>query len=200
MSMKRIGLTGMSGSGKSYLCKIFEKYGLVSVNSDSLVHVLYSGKNPCTEKLATLFGNAILNTDHSINRPKLAEVVFADPEQLALLNRTVHPFVIDKIEAMAKDYERMGVPAFVIEAPQPFEAGIDRTCDLVISVIADHKTCISRITERDGLSLERAEKRLANQHDETFFREHADFCIDNSHGEDPEKQIRLILSDLGLLT
>ena len=114
--MIRIGLTGVSGSGKSYVTKIFAKYGVPSINSDAIVHELYSSKNPCTEEIVCLFGDGVLLFDHSVNRKELASIVFASREKLLLLNQTVHPFVLDRINKIAEEKERHGVRAFLIEA------------------------------------------------------------------------------------
>lgn len=197
--MKRIGITGMSGSGKSYVCSIFEKYGIPSVNSDAIVHRLYATQNSCTETLALLYGKDILHEDHSINRSALAAIVFADREKLALLNKIVHPYVVEILEKQASIEEEKGTPAFLIDAPQLFEAGLDKHCDYIVSVIADASTIRSRLMQRDNLTQEAITARLANQHDEHFFHTHSDFCISNSNGDDVEVQVKLILKKIGLL-
>lgn len=197
--MIRIGLTGISGSGKSYVTKIFDRYGIASVNSDAVVHALYGCKNPCTETLARLFGNDILLSDHSIDRRKLSSIVFASKEKLQLLNHTVHPFVMDKIDIFAKEKESQGARALLIEAPQLFEAGLDAYCDYVVSVIASHETRVARLVIRDGITKEMAEQRIANQYEDSFFRERSDFCIENNSEDDLELQVHTLLNKIGLL-
>ena len=70
--MIRIGLTGMSGSGKSFVSQMFREYKIPTIDSDSLVHELYRGPNRCTDALVRLFGASVLTSDGSINRPVLA--------------------------------------------------------------------------------------------------------------------------------
>lgn len=197
--MIRIGLTGVSGSGKSYVTKIFAKYGVSAVNSDAIVHELYCSQNPCTEAIARLFGEGVLHSDFSINRRELASVVFSSREKLLLLNQTVHPFVLDRIKNIAKEKESQGVQAFLIEAPQLFEAGLHEFCDYVVSVISDHQTRVERLIARDGITKALAEKRIMNQFNDSFFREHSDFCIENNGNEDLEKQVCTILIKIGLI-
>ena len=197
--MIRIGLTGVSGSGKSFVAQIFAQYGIPSVNSDAVVHELYSTKNSCTEVLSQRFGTGILQKDHSVDRRKLAEIVFSSKEKLQLLNQTVHPFVIERIDMMAKEQELRGSKAFLIEAPQLFEAGLDATCDYIVSVVTDHETRIERLTVRDGITSEMAEKRIQNQYDDLFFKERSNFCIENKAQDDLEEQVRFVLKQLGLL-
>lgn len=198
--MIRIGLTGVSGSGKSYVTKLFHQYGISSVNTDEVVHDLYSFKNPCTETLSQVFGTDILCADHAINRRKLASIVFASKEKLQLLNHTVHPFVIEKVNDISKEKENQGAKAFLIEAPQLFEAGLENSCDYVISVMSACETRIERLVIRDGITREMAEKRIASQHSDSFFRDHSDFCIENNDGDDLESQVKLILKEIGLLS
>lgn len=197
--MIRIGLTGVSGSGKSFVTKIFAQYGIPSVNSDAVVHELYGTKNSCTEALSQRFGMEILCEDHSVDRRKLAEIVFSSKEKLQLLNQTVHPFVTERIDMLAKAEELRGSKAFLIEAPQLFEAGLDATCNYIVSVVTDHETRIERLTVRDGITREMAENRIRNQHNDLFFREHSDFCIENSAQDDLEQQVLFVLKELDLL-
>ena len=197
--MIRIGLTGVSGSGKSFVTKIFDQYGIPSINADAVVHELYSAKNPCTEALYQLFGNDILLADDSVDRRKLASIVFASQEKLQLLNQTVHPFVIDRIDKISKEKENQGERAFLIEAPQLFEAGLEASCDYVISVMADHETRIERLITRDGITKDMAEKRISNQFKDSFFRDRSDFCIKNNSGDDLEAQVHSILTEIGFL-
>ena len=93
-----------------------------------------------------------------------------------------------------------GDKAFIIEAPQLFESGLDKNCDLIIAVLADHQTLVERIVYRDNISIEMAEKRLKNQYDDGFFQEHADFVIHNSRSDDPKEQVINILKKIGLTT
>ncbi len=197
--MIRIGLTGVSGSGKSFVTKIFDQYGIPSINADAVVHELYSAKNSCTEALSHLFGNDILLTDGSVDRRKLASVVFASKEKLQLLNQTVHPFVVDRINKISKEKENQGEKAFLIEAPQLFEAGLEASCDYVISVMADHETRIERLITRDGITKQMAEKRISNQFEDSFFKDRSDFCIENNVGDDLETQVHSILTEIGFL-
>ena len=198
--MLRIGLVGRSGSGKSHILRYFHEFGIESVNTDAVVHKLYSGENPCTTSLRQLFGSDVINGDHSVNRRALANIVFADKEKLRLLNQTVHPFVIREVEQLCLAHIEKGDKAFIIEAPQLFESGLDKNCDLIIAVLADHQTLVERIVYRDNISIEMAEKRLKNQYDDGFFQEHADFIIHNSRSDDPKEQVINILKKIGLTT
>ena len=152
--MLRIGITGMSGSGKSYVSAVFAKYGIPSINADAVVHRLYQDKNPCTVALAATYGDQILNPDHSINRAALASIVFQSREKLNQLNRTVHPFVEEVIRLEALTAEKNGFGAILLDAPQLFEAGLEKACDYVIAVLAEEDFKLHNIMKRDGITEE----------------------------------------------
>lgn len=197
--MKRIGLTGMSGSGKSYVSGIFAGMGIPVINSDAVVHELYSEEGPLGAVLARLFGREVLLKSGEVDRKVLSEIVFHDREKLALLNGAVHPYVIERCLSLADHYAKAGKEALLIEAPQLFEAGLDKECDFVVAVVSDPARCVERIVLRDGISPEKAKLRLANQHDEAFFRKHCDFCIENNEDDSLKAQVAGILKSMGLL-
>ena len=196
--MITIGLTGCSGSGKSYIATLFERFGIPTINADRIVHTLYAGENPCTAKLAEHFGNGVLNPDYSVNRRALADMVFQDRSLLALLNAIVHPFVLEEIDLLKERADKDGATAVMIDAPQLFESGLDQKCDYVIAVLADEKTRVKRLMNRDGIDESSIKRRLSNQFSDAFFEEHAHFCIKNSEGDDPLEQIVSILRVIGL--
>lgn len=197
--MLTLGLTGMSGSGKSYVASIIAQYGIPSVDADKIVHSLYSGENDCTRLIAKRFGENVLNANHSINRKALGAIVFKDRDMLSLLNETVHPYVIAEIENAQLNAIQNGDPAIVIDAPQLYEARLETKCDYVIAVLTDTETQIKRIMTRDTITEEAAKRRLSNQHSQEFFRERADFCIENRDGNDISAQVFKILKTIGLL-
>jgi len=197
--MMIIGLTGASGSGKSYVAKLFAEYGIPVINADHIVHVLYETENNCTLLLTERFGKSILNADHSIDRRALRTIVFNNRELLNLLNETVHPFVIEEIHNQIQNARKTSVKAVLIDAPQLFEANLDRECDYVIAVIADKATRIQRIAARDHVHENDAEKRLSHQYSDDFFKQNSDFCIYNSSNDNISEQIYTILHTLDLL-
>ncbi|MBQ7364923.1 MAG: dephospho-CoA kinase [Clostridia bacterium] len=196
--MITIGLTGMSGSGKTYVSELFLKEGISVINADHVVHKLYSSCNDCTKALKATFGEEVLFGDHSVNRKKLASIVFSDKTKLARLNATVHPFVVTEIREEIRLAESRSEAVLVVEAPQLFEARLESEFTYIISIIADKKTRISRIMKRDRITYEEASMRLRNQHPDSFFIAHSDYVIDNSLGNDPHAQLETILHKIGL--
>lgn len=194
-----IGLTGASGSGKSYVARIFEQYGIQTLNADTIVHTLYQSENDCTQLIKKRFGDAVIKSDHSVDRQALGRLVFQDRRRLALLNETVHPFVINEIHTAIKLAQSNGHTSVLIDAPQLFESQLDKNCDYIIAVIADHQTRIKRISERDHISKELAEQRLSHQYKDDYFIKNSHFCIYNSEGNDVSEQVSAILTAIGLI-
>jgi dephospho-CoA kinase len=180
--VKVIGLAGGSGSGKSTVCKLFSEKGFAFINTDEVYHKLTSTPTPCLDDLVHEFGREILNDDfYSLNRKKLAEIVFAEgaEKKLKILNEISHFHILNETEEIItslSDEEYFGV---LIDAPLLFESAFDKKCDFVISVIADENIRIKRITERDGISEENAKIRINKQLSNDFLKKKSKFIIVN---------------------
>lgn len=197
-----IGLTGRSGAGKGAAAAIFERYGVPSVDTDAVYHELLAEKGDCTAALVAAFGKDILGEDGLVDRKKLAALVFGrpdTPERLHELDRITHTYVMAKTRALVNDYAAKGAAAVLIDAPQLFEAGADRECDVVLGVIADDEVCLARIMTRDGLSRKEALRRLSAQHDNAYFRAHCHAVIENNGTEQElEREICRFLKEFGV--
>ncbi len=177
-----IGLTGRSGAGKGEACAIFQKHGIPCVDTDAVYHEILRGKNACTAELATRFGNELLNTDGSVDRTALRNAVFGHEDtdaRVHTLNAITHKYIMAKTREIVQQHRESGAPAVVIDAPQLFEAGVEQECDIVLGILADDASCISRILQRDHISRESAVQRLALQHDNAYFLARCDAVIEN---------------------
>ena len=179
--MKVIGLAGGSGSGKSTVCELFLKNGFTYINTDEVYHSLTSGLTPCLLSLVKEFGTQILNSDNSLNRPKLASIVFAPnaAEKHKKLNEIAHYYVLSETEKIISELEGKAFFGVLIDAPLLFESGFDKKCDFVISVIADKEKRIERILARDGISKEKALARINNQLSDDFLKKNSKYIITN---------------------
>ena len=195
--MKLIGLTGTTGSGKSYVSSIISSYNIPVIDADKVTHGLYKG-GECALAIQKEFGD-VLSFDGSVDRKKLREIVFNDKEKLVLLQNTVFAFINKEIESLAKEAEKNGATALVIDAPTLFEAGLDKRCDLVVSVVADENIRTERIMKRDRISLADAQLRIKNQQKDVFFREKSDFVIENSGNTDVEKDVYTMLKNAEII-
>ena len=198
--MLLIGLTGPSGSGKSRVAEIFSRFGLPVINADEVYHQLLVPPSPCLEELVGRFGNAILTSAGTLNRRELANIVFSDPASLAALNSITHRYVMEEIVRRTEQLRREETRAAVLDAPQLFEAGANRMCGAVVSVLADKNLRLERLLQRDGIDRDAALRRIAAQRSDEFFRSHSDYIIENNHT--PEHlipEVKRILSETGVL-
>ena len=180
---KLIGLTGRSGSGKGAVCNIFARHGIPSIDTDAVYHEILASKGPCTDELVATFGKDVLDQNGVVDRKKLGATIFGKPntsELLNSLNTITHKYIMTKTREMVRALADAGATAVLIDAPQLFEAGVDRECDLIRGIIASPALCVERITKRDGIDHQAASRRLESQHDDAFFRTHCDAVIENT--------------------
>jgi len=196
---RRIGITGGSGSGKGYVCGLLKEMGYACIDTDSVVHTLYSTNVDCLNDLRNEFGDEIFENG-AVVRPRLANIVFFDAEKLKKLNSIVHKYVILECDRISEELFKNGHKAVFIDAPQLYEAGMDKTLDAVIAVIAPKEVRFKRIIERDSISESQALSRINNQHSDDFFIENADFIINNASSSENELKNRLkeIISQLSI--
>lgn len=172
-----IGLTGQSGSGKSTVAAIFARRGAFVADCDEVYHSLLKRGSPLTKELKKRFPSAVKNG--KVDRPALAEIVFSDKAKLDELNKVTHGVILDEVRKRLRSAEKEYKFA-VVDASQLFESGFDTECTAVIGVCADDETRIKRITERDGISREKALSRTKNQHNGDFFRVYCDMTVENT--------------------
>lgn len=183
-----IGLTGQSGAGKSYVCRLLAECGFNVIDCDDVVRNIYDTDSELVNELSKRFGDIM--TSGSLDRKKLGAIVFADKNKLAELNRIVHPAVISRCE-------RQAVKPSVLDAPQLFEAGAEDKCAVTICVTASESTRLARIISRDGITREQAQGRLNSQYDEEYFKSRCDFAISNNDGDNVKAQLDEILHSIG---
>ncbi len=199
---KIIGITGRSGAGKGIACEIFKKYDIPAIDTDAVYHEILSQKGECTDELVAAFGEEILNENGLVERKRLAARVFGKEntkELLHTLNAITHKYIMAKTWSSVQVLRENGARAVLIDAPQLFEAGLEKETDLTLGVIAPDALCIERIMARDGISRENAAKRLAAQHDNCYFRTHCTAVIENTGSQAQlEAQICQFLTDFGV--
>ena len=129
-----IGILGGICSGKSTVAAEFAKLGCKVIDADKIAHELLQ-KKAVREKIAGLFGRAVLESAGKIDHQKLAKIVFADAEKLSSLNKIIHPFVLKRAEELIGQYNRQRqVKAIVLDMPLLVEVGWARRCDRLIFV------------------------------------------------------------------
>ena len=196
--MLNVGLTGNIAAGKSHAAQVFAELGAHIIDADALAHELMSPGFSTYRKVVEAFGEGILAPDRTIHRSKLADVIFNDDGRRELLNRLVHPDVHAEILRRIVELEskyRYGI--VIVHAALLVESGHYKIYDRLIVVTCDPALQITRIINRDGLSMAEAKKRLGTQMPVEEKLKLADYTIDTSGALwETKEQIEAIYRDL----
>lgn len=198
--MKRIGLTGGVGSGKSYVADLLAcHFNAYVIKADNVSHTLMKKGTKSYSLIVAYFGRDILDADEEIDRKKLGEIVFSDRSKLEQLNQFVHPYVYEKIQRDAMNIEKINrYPLLVIEVPLLIEAGFKELVDDIWFVYAHLETRIERLKRTRNYSEERIQQIMNNQLSDATYRQHANYEINNSYStKETLEQIKRILKDNG---
>jgi dephospho-CoA kinase len=178
----RIGLTGGIGCGVSLVAERFSARGIPVVKADDVGRGFLQ-QAEIKRELLNAFGRDILSPDGEIDRNRLGMLVFSDPENRAILNRIMHPPMIEAIAAETRELEaRNGVAA--VDAALIYEWGIAGFFHKIIVVQAPLEQRLKRISMRDSLSREEVEQRIAAQMPIEEKCRRADFVIVNDGTRD----------------
>jgi len=185
--MKVIGLTGGIGSGKSTVAQFLAELGAVVLDADKVGHVAFKPGTEAWREVVAAFGRQILTPDGEIDRRKLGEVVFGNPEALLRLNQIMHPQIDKMVKAQFEEYRRQGVRVVVLEIPLLLETGGTSLVDEVWVTVASESTVLRRLEERSGLSRQQSLARIRSQMSNEERVKHADEVINNDDSLDELK-------------
>lgn len=192
-----VGLTGSIASGKSTVSEMFQKLGAYLIDYDILAREIVEPHAKAWQAIIDEFGSEILNKDLTLNREKLGQIVFDNPDKLAKLNQLTHPAVFQAASERVEEIEKIDPEAIIIkDVPLLIETGIHKTVDKVIVVSATKENRLQRLMDR-GFSHDEAEKRIASQLPIREKVKHADFVIHNDGSiGDTQKQVQEIFKSL----
>lgn len=190
--MKVIGITGGVGCGKSAVMDILEQeYDARILKADSVGHLLMEPGMSCYTQMVAHFGRGILREDGSVNRAKVAEIVFSDPEELEIQNQIMHPAIRNYILGQIAEERKAGRAYCFVEAALLLEDHYDDFCDEVWYIYTDVSVRRRRLKESRGYTDAKIDEIMAKQMTETAFRRRAAFTVDNSGSlEQTKEQIR----------
>lgn len=178
--MKVIGLTGGIGTGKSTVSAYLAEKGCRIIDADRISHQMTKKGSPCLTEIEEAFGKEVFLQDGSLNRKKLGEVVFSDPEKKEKLEQIITQRVMEKTLAEVEACRRKQERIVVIDAPLLFECGMQNDTDENWLVVCEKKIRFARIAARDGLNAEEIQERMRNQMPTRQKEMLADCVIDNS--------------------
>jgi len=178
--MRIIGLTGGIASGKSTVARLLAKQGIPVIDADQLARDAVLPGTAALRQIAESFGAKVLDSAGALDRTILAEIVFADPGARKKLEAILHPAIKALAEKQLAELRQRGVPVAIYMAPLLIEAGVTDRVDEIWVVYVDRETQLLRLIDRDGVSRESAEQRLAAQLSMDEKAAYGSIVIDNS--------------------
>ncbi|HRD02351.1 MAG TPA: dephospho-CoA kinase [Candidatus Saccharicenans sp.] len=179
--MLTVGLTGGIATGKSVVANILQDKGCYVENADLLAQILMLPGGEAYLAVINHFGQQILSDDGSIDRQKLARIIFMEPEERDVLNSLTHPLILRKVGQKVASLEKSGdYEIYVTEAALILEAGYQVFYDRVVLTFCKPETQVERLIQRDGLSPEEAWLKIKSQWPLEKKIPLADYLIDTS--------------------
>ena len=172
-----IGITGGIGTGKSQVSRYLTSLGYTVIDADQVAREVVEPGEIGWMKVIDRFGEGVLNPDKTLNRRKLGEIIFGDDALRLELNNILHPLIRMRINAYIDRYHNE--PFIFIDVPLLFETESRERYDEVVLVYAPDTLALSRILERDRLSLELSTKKISSQMSIEIKRQLADAVFYN---------------------
>lgn len=185
----RVAITGGIGSGKSYVCKRLEAFGIRVYDCDAAAKQLMRTSSALQRDLCRLVGDDVY-VDGVLQKHVLAKFLLASEDNKQAVNQIIHP-------AVARDFECSGYEW--LESAILFDSGFDRRIhfDYIVCVSAPLEIRIQRVMNRDGISREKTMEWISRQLPQEEVLKRADFEIVNDGMEDIDEQILIVLNKMG---
>lgn len=193
--MLKIGITGGIGSGKTTVCKLFEKLGVPVYYADDWAKWLMNNHESLKSQLIFNFGDKIY-VDGILDRKLLASIVFTNQSKLNQLNQLVHPVVFDHLLNWQHEQEGKNVPFTLKEAALLYESGSYKKLDKIIVVTAPLELRIKRVMQRDQTDEKSIQDRINKQMSQEEKVSRADYVIENIQWETLNIQVSDIYEKL----
>ncbi len=176
--MLRVGLTGGIGAGKSEVSSRLAAQGAVIIDADAIAREVVAEGTDGLAEVVEAFGPEVLRPDGELDRPRLGDIVFADPELRGRLNAIIHPRVGAR---MAELEQAAGQGAIVVhDVPLIAENGLAGAYDVVVVVDVPPRIQIERLVRSRGMTREQAQARMAAQASREDRLAIAGIVVDNS--------------------
>tara|TARA_R110002124_G_scaffold280073_1_gene453108 strand:- start:5949 stop:6542 length:594 start_codon:yes stop_codon:yes gene_type:complete len=176
--MIKVGVTGGIGSGKTTLCKEWEKSGAFVVYADDVAKKIMVENEELIAQIKSTFGESSYHPDGSLNRSYLAEEAF-EKGRVEDLNKLVHPSLWKEVAHLADKKKKEGIDVFVKEAAILLQYGRPKDLDFVVLVTADLNSRVNRVVERDNSQKELVLDRVSKQQDFNKMSDQVDYIISN---------------------
>lgn len=177
-----VGLTGGIGSGKSTVSKLLIAKGYHVIDADQVSREVVMPETEGLKKIVATFGSDMLDLDGNLDRRKLGDLVFNNPEALKKLNQILHPLIhlriTQKVEVLSNEQ------IVFVDVPLLFETNQSENYNEVLLIYVDDETALSRIVARDQIDADLALKKIRSQISINTKKTMADFVIENDSSID----------------
>lgn len=192
-----IGLTGGIATGKSTVTNVLKQRGQAIVDSDLIAREVVAPNRSAYNQIVAHFGTHILLPNLELDRAKLGQLIFSNPNERKVLEGITHPAIFAEMDMQIAQAKRNGHQLVFLDVPLLIETGMHQKVDKVVLVYANQQTQLTRLMARDQMSKVDAEKRIAAQMPIEEKRAYADFIIENNGSiEQLELQINELLTAL----
>lgn len=188
-----IGVTGGIGSGKSYICRIISSLGFPVYNCDAEAKKLMNTNKHIINSLKQLIGENSYDSEGNLNKPIIAQFLFANEENAHKINSVVHPVVKEDFRSWAS---AQNADLIFMESAILFESGFNDVVDNVITITAPPETRIERTIRRDNTNREQVIARMNQQMQDEERVRLSDYIISNNTNDNVEQQIKTIIETL----
>ena len=175
--MRRIALTGGIATGKSHVRARFEELGVPTIDSDTLARQAVAAGSAGLAAVVARFGSSVVDSQGQLDRRRMADIVFSDPQARKALESIIHPEVQRQTNAWFASLDAWRHPFAIADIPLLYEVNRERDFDAVIVAACHPDTQLRRLVERDGLSEADARRRIDAQLPIEHKVERADFVI-----------------------
>lgn len=195
--MKKVGLTGNIGTGKTTVAWMFEEQGAKLLNADTIAHETISPQTSVWKQLFDRYGKKIMLQGGVIDRKSLAQIIFSNDTERKFVEAIIHPKVHEELTKRIADLKRNGTQLLIVEVPLLFETKWDKEMDSIIVVSCDLEQQIKRCQDKFGITREEVLLRIKAQRPIEEKISKADYVVDNSGSMNETLiQVRRIYSSL----
>ena len=187
----KIGITGGIGSGKSFVCKLLARRGIMVYDCDMAAKRLMRESGDLRRQLTDLIGPDTYTADGTLNKAAVARFLLASEQNAKAIDAIVHP-------AVFADFEKSGQQW--MESAILFESGASELVDRVVVVTAPEQVRIERVVQRDQISADKAREWMGRQWPQEEVRRRADFEIVNDGLADLDRQVDSMMKSLSALS
>lgn len=191
--MLTVGLTGGIGSGKTTVSNLFENLGVAVIDTDVIARELVNNNASVLNEIIGVFGQTILDQNGTLDRKKLAQIVFNQKKEKKQLENILHPRIRTEVDSQIQAFSSDTIPPqyVIVVIPLLFETGFHDLINRILVVISDEKIRIERVKQRDNRDMDEIQSIINCQvTDETRTSEADDIIKNNNDFKELESQVQ----------